>query len=283
MMKLKKLCRKSTISKILLSAAIVFGANTYAADFVPAPEFKNFEAVHTFSGMRESVQLLSDVYTAPKMDFSRLNGSLTVEVSGDLAAGAVLFIAEYSDVGELLKTHMIEEVKTENTVSVSGAYERAYLWNFAKMTPLCGSITTKADYEIIEGIEGEWEVSSDGHTLYCYTGTSKDVVIPNSYKGKRIYSIENVPAINNSTFTETSAYKKCNLFGGRTDITSVKIPEGIKIIGSLVFFGCTQITGDVSLPSTAYLMGSYTFYNCQNMTGELDLSKFILTWKSCVL
>ena len=229
------------------------------ADIIPEQETE--EAISFFSAR-----------TAPQMDFSRLDGKLTVEVNGNFSEESVLCIGEYNSEDKLINAYVINDVQPENTVNINGEYERAFLWCASDMMPLCSSITTKCDYEIIEGVEGEWEVSSDGHTLYNYTGTAKEVVIPNSYRGKRIYAVQNVPAIQSNSYSSNEFYKY-NIFNARTDITAVSISEGIRMIGSVAFGGCSSLVQKLEFPESLRIIGMYAFYNCTGLTGDLDLSR----------
>ncbi len=222
----------------------------------------------TLSQTSEPVFFSTEV---PQLDYSRIDGVLTVEVS-DYNELSTLLIGEYSADDVLIDAHIITEVKAENPISVSGEYEKIFLWEFPGLIPQCESISTECEYDIVEGVEGEWEVSDDGHTLQNYIGDATDVVIPNSYRGKRIYYVENVPDITEAQYTKVSDIYHYNIFNSRTDITSLKISEGIKIIGNFAFAQCNKLTGKISLPESVYIIGKYAYYNCSGLTGDLDLS-----------
>lgn len=214
------------------------------------------------------ISLMSET---PSMDFSFLDGVFCVEVS-NIPSSASLFIAGYSNSGTLTDSFVINDIMPRNTVPISGDYARAYLWDTSTMTPLCKSITTFTDYEIIEGREGDWEVSEDGHTIYNYLGTDTDVVIPNSYMGKRIYYVQNEPDINAWKYNSINETYHYNIFNDRTDITSLQISDGIMMIGSYAFAMCSEISSSVSLPSSILIIGPYAYYGCSSMYGDLDLS-----------
>lgn len=56
-----------------------------------------------------------------------------------------------------------------------------------------------------------------------------------------------------------------NAFWGRTDITSITIPAGVKSIDTTAFRGCTSLTS-VTLPDTLIKIGDYAFSNCTSLT-----------------
>ncbi len=250
------------------SAAVPYG--TSLSDFEPPEEISVWELTELEG---ERAELLSN---ETMLDFSFLNGEFTVEVSG-ASDDSSLLIADCAEDGSLLDVHIINDVQPENTVHINGSYARAFLWELDDMSPQCESITTKTDYPIIEGVEGDWEVSEDGHTIYSYLGDDTEVVIPNSYMGKRIYTVYNEPAMN--ALEESVALAdlyKCNIFGGRTDITSVTLPEGITGISHCAFAGCENIASIIPVTDDITLIGNYAFYGCSKMIGGLDLSNIEL-------
>ncbi len=211
----------------------------------------------------------------PSLDFSYLNGTFTAEVY-NAPPDAVLVMGDYDEGGALLKAKIVSDVRAENELEnkleIEGAYAKAFLWD-GDMNALCESVTTKTDYTIVEGAEGEWEVSEDGHTLYSYLGSGTDVVIPNSYRGKRITAVYNEPAVSNMPSELNIAdFYKYNIFGGRTDITSVTLSEGITEIYHFAFAGCKNISSPVPVSSKTTLLGNAAFYGCEKMTGSVDLS-----------
>lgn len=250
------------------SAAVPYG--TSLSDFEP-PEEISVRELTELEG--ERAELLSN---ETMLDFSFLNGEFTVEVSG-ASDDSSLLIADCAEDDALLDVHIINDVQPENTVHINGSYARAFLWELDDMSPQCESITTKTDYPIIEGVEGDWEVSEDGHTIYSYLGDDTEVVIPNSYMGKRIYTVYNEPAMN--ALEESVALAdlyKFNIFGGRTDIISVTLPEGITGISHCAFAGCENIASVIPVTDDITLIGNYAFYGCSKMTGGLDLSNIEL-------
>lgn len=77
--------------------------------------------------------------------------------------------------------------------------------------------------------------------LICYTGTDKNVTIPNS-----------VTSICDQAFS------------GSTSITNVVIPNSITSIGEYAFSECTSLT-NITIPDSVTNIGSYAFLGCTNL------------------
>ena len=206
------------------------------------------------------------------LDYSRLNNILTIEVKNELAAkNYSLIVVEYNEYDLPINFRIIDDVKAENVIDrVYGKYERVFLWDLRDMSPACQSISTKTDYEIIEGAEGDWSVSPDGHILYSYLGQDTNVIIPNSYRGKRITAIYNQPAITAMAESQMD-YGQLSLFGGRKDIESFVVPEGIERLGPCAFAEC-EASCQITIPRTVKYIGNFAFMGCKNLTGNVDLS-----------
>lgn len=161
--------------------------------------------------------------------------------------------------------------------------------------------------KIIEGKQGEWEVS-DGHTLSAYTGSDKDVTIPNFYNNEIItgvegyaddenwYSIlngnENIESFSSIVISDGIINVGNYAFCDMKELKKVVLPESTEIIGGAVF-AATPLTGDIAIPENvreiyAYAfmntditgltlndnlerLCSYAFYNCKNIKGEIKL------------
>ncbi len=258
---------------------LLFAVNTfipaYAADMSEFDADARSNGIYAFyledQPKLDSSLLLSDDSPAQSLDYSLLDNILTVEVSNHAGdAGYSLIVVEYGSDDLPQNTHIINDVQSKNVIGrINGDYARAFLWNTDNMYAYCPSISTKTDYDIIEGADGDWTVSEDGHTLYSYTGEAKNVIIPNSYHGKRIKTIYNRPAI--SKMTNTTTYREISLFEGRTDIESFVISEGVAQLGPCAFAGCTA-SCELTIPKTLIYIGNYAFRGCQNLTGDVDLS-----------
>lgn len=278
---MRKLLFVPIIISLLLPSLVPY---TYAKDMTALDTDLSDYSISAFdlgdypSSNKKALKLQA-ASTPLTLDYSLLNDVLTIEVSdADSAKDYSLIVVEYNNNDLPQKTHIINDVASDNIIgTVNGEYERAFLWDMDNMYAPCRSISTKTDYEIIEGKDGDWSVSPDGHTLYSYLGKDTDVIIPNSYRGKLIRTIYNQAAIANMTSNTT--YAQISLFEGRTDITSFVISEGIAQLGPCAFSGCSA-SCELKIPKTLTYIGNFAFRGCQNLTGSLDLSNVKTLQKS---
>ena len=99
------------------------------------------------------------------------------------------------------------------------------------------NITADADYD--------YTVNGDFAYLTQYKGVATDVVIPSSIGGKTVVGFGTV-------------------FAGNTSITSVVIPDSVKIIGDYAFVGCTGLIS-VIIGNSVTSIGSYAFSDCTGL------------------
>lgn len=125
-------------------------------------------------------------------------------------------------------------------------------------------IELEYNYEIVEGIDGEWEYYDNSNgtiTLTKYTGTSTDIVIPNYYKGKYVIalkSLDELPIVPKATTNLQISYgiRKigfCSFIGVR--ITNVVIPDSVVYIGYAGFYSCNLST--INLSNNLYAIDNY--------------------------
>lgn len=127
-------------------------------------------------------------------------------------------------------------------------------------------------FEIVEGDAEDWIVSADGHTIEQYIGDNVDtLIIPNMIDGKLIFTVHNETLINQGIIG--TLFGEYNSQTGITETAkSVEISDGIQVLGSFLFYQCTDLTGTIDIPYTARLIGPYAFAGCSKLTGNLDLS-----------
>ena len=127
-------------------------------------------------------------------------------------------------------------------------------------------------FEIVEGEASDWRVSSDGHTIEEYIGDEVDtLVIPNMIDGKIILSVQNETLLDEG--------KVGTLFGEYNEKTGIDVPaktveisDGIQILGSFLFYRCSDLSGDIDIPYTVRAIGPYAFAGCEGLSGDVDLS-----------
>lgn len=142
--------------------------------------------------------------------------------------------------------------------------------------------------EIKEASDEEWTISSDNRLLQ-YTGSEKDIVVPNFYNGRPIISL------GGDTVRSGGSEYYVSIVNDREDaLKSVEISEGIvniypfafyesKLLESInlpdttekiyiaAFFECSGISGELKLPPNLNYLDEYTFYGCSSLTGGLDI------------
>ena len=70
---------------------------------------------------------------------------------------------------------------------------------------------------------------------------------------------------NPEKFWEDIKYIDNYAFGGCTNLSIIKIPDGVETIGDYAFNGCTNLTS-IKIPDSVKNIGAYAFYGCTNLT-----------------
>jgi hypothetical protein len=131
-----------------------------------------------------------------------------------------------------------------------------------------GEAVEKAPIKIVTTDENDWLVSDDGHTLYLYKGSNKDVVVPNFYDGKVVTDIGGYI----KEYPETSQYEIVSILQDSSDavISSCAISEGITVINPYAFYNVRGFT-TLSLPTTLKTLDEGAFWNCRELSGDLTI------------
>ena len=91
---------------------------------------------------------------------------------------------------------------------------------------------SKVENKDIDGAIGDYYFVKKGQ-IYClayYMGSDKKLILPENYKGNN-YEIAN------------------DMFSGRSDLTSITIPNSVTSIGSYAFNGCSSLTS-ITIPNS---------------------------------
>ena len=93
---------------------------------------------------------------------------------------------------------------------------------------------------------------NDGNNNYLltYVGDKNELILPNNYNGENYILYK-------------SAFAYC------TQLTSIKIPNGITEISSEMFFECTRLI-NIEMPDSITSIGSLAFYDCVNLV-EIEI------------
>ena len=107
-----------------------------------------------------------------------------------------------------------------------------------------------------EGLEFELDTERDAYVV-AHVGecTDKDIVIPDTYKGKPVVAISD------------ACFAFCD------EIESIVIPEGVVAIGESAFINCYMLK-NVSLPEGLEIIGPSAFARCSSIE-EIDLPESI--------
>ncbi len=94
----------------------------------------------------------------------------------------------------------------------------------------------------------EWGLTKEGViTIAGYSGTSTEVIIPETINGHSVTSIGS------------------DAFSGCSNLTSIEIPSSVTSIGKGAFFGCSSLTSIV-IPNSVTNIGAYAFSDCSSLT-----------------
>lgn len=107
------------------------------------------------------------------------------------------------------------------------------VWGMAGVSLSTVSAASSGDYTYTTLADGTLSITG-------YTGSARDLVIPDELDGTPVTSISN------------------NAFQDNRELYSVVIPEGITEIGAQAFYGCGNL-GDIDLPSTLESVAANSF------------------------
>ena len=135
-------------------------------------------------------------------------------------------------------------------------------------------------------------IDEDTVTILNYSGSDKNLIIPEKIEGKRVKkigygafaeskSIESVEIPDTVTIIDSYAFSQCSqiksmvvpdsvvslgkyAFAGCSSLESLKIPNGIKEISYGVFFDCTNLK-NIEIPEGVQTIGGMVFGNCKSL------------------
>lgn len=113
------------------------------------------------------------------------------------------------------------------------------------------------------------EVTGEGVVITRYTGSEKDVVIPDEIDGVPVVAIGN-GAFSGSRVTETVVLPasvrrvEANAFRECRNLRSVSL-GGTETVGNVAFLGCTSLLV-MDFPASVRTVGAYAFADCASLT-----------------
>ncbi len=139
---------------------------------------------------------------------------------------------------------------------VSDGYVVTYGIYSRKLALLKNDLKVETIYGAVEGTEEDWEyeVREDGTLKIINYKKPKEgeIKIPNIINGLLVRELGN------------------GIFE-YSEITSVKIPDCIEIIGNSTFSNCENLNCKIEFPSSLKEIGDYGFYGCGKITGDLNV------------
>ena len=157
-----------------------------------------------------------------------------------------------------------------------------------KVEPATCNATYVASYE--SNTLPNWTIEMDSTNtsakVVSYTGTEENVVVPTSYLGKPVTSIDT------NAFKDNTSLKSVvigngvtsignHAFSGCSSLTSVVIPDSVTSIVEWAFAYCSSLTSIV-IPNSVTSIGSFVFYDCSSLTIYCEASSqpsgWISTW-----
>lgn len=108
--------------------------------------------------------------------------------------------------------------------------------------------------------------------IYGYTGTDKNVTVPNKLSSYTVLEIADNAFMNNKDIESVSFANAKAIdaigefsFAGCTSLKSVNIPSTLDKIGFGSFMGCTSLT-DINISSNISVINGQVFQNCTSLT-----------------
>ena len=120
----------------------------------------------------------------------------------------------------------------------------------------------------------KYEFSDNTASITGYTGTIKDLAIPESiYYEDRTFEVtkigdsafEGCTSLTNVTIPDSVTSIGAFAFEGCTSFTSITIPNSVTSIGASAFEGCTSFTS-ITIPNSVTSIGDFAFLNCTSLT-----------------
>ena len=119
-------------------------------------------------------------------------------------------------------------------------------WHYESLGPDTPDSTSPNEHFVIDDVEYAVNADNTACSVYKYTGSSSDVIIPESVKELPVTEIAD------------------HAFVGCKSLDSVALPDSITQIGDSAFIGCENLK-DIKLPQKLERIGTSAFAKCQSL------------------
>ncbi len=140
-----------------------------------------------------------------------------------------------------------------------------------KLTTIYGTAGSYAEtfakkygYQFISNTSTQKFDIQDG-TLVKYTGTAKNVVIPEGVTKIGAHAFENCTQVRTVHIPDGVTAIEDYAFSGCNNLTTINIPNSVVKLGEFAFYLCFDLN-NLSIPESVTEIGMYTFTYCESLT-----------------
>ena len=137
--------------------------------------------------------------------------------------------------------------------------------NTASITGYTGTIKDLAIPESIYYEDRTFEVTKIGDSAFEDCTSLTNVTIPDSVTSIGASAFEGCTSLINVTIPDSVTSIGVGAFEGCTSLTNVTIPDSVTSIGASAFEGCTSLT-NVTIPDSVTSIGAFAFEGCTSFT-----------------
>lgn len=179
--------------------------------------------------------------------------------------------AEPGTLSQLLREAKKNPAKIKN-LKIAGKIDAGDFFFMRDSMEILQAINLK-ECEIVEGID-IWGNTSKAHEIpyQAFSGKTSLVYFVFPEKVTRIGQWAFNQTLLSGALIVPNDVEEIGEYAFRyTNITSLQLPQGLRILGNHVFWGCSSLAGTLSLPESLESIGSNCFFCCKMLSGNLVL------------